>query len=51
MSFVIANSRDVANGLQQGQFAIGERRRAARLDDRRVLFACQIDRLATFGVP
>ena len=33
MSFVIANFRHVADGLQEGQFAIGERRRAASLAD------------------
>jgi len=31
MPFVIANFRHVANGLQEGQFAIGERKRAAGL--------------------
>src|SRR5205814_66685 len=32
-AFTIANFRSVAKGLQPGQFAIGERRRAYRLDD------------------
>jgi hypothetical protein len=31
--FIIANFRHVADGLQEGQFAVGERKRAARLDD------------------
>jgi len=30
--FVIANFRHVADGLQEGQFAVGERKRAASLD-------------------
>jgi hypothetical protein len=33
MSFITANFRHVADGLQEGQFAVGERKRAARLDD------------------
>jgi Pyridoxamine 5'-phosphate oxidase len=31
--FVIANFRHVADGLQEGQFAVGEHKRAATLDD------------------
>lgn len=31
--FVIANFRHVADSLQEGQFAVGERKRAATLDD------------------
>src|ERR1700751_3254376 len=31
--FVIANFRHVADGLQEGQFAVGERKRAASLED------------------
>ena len=31
--FIIANFRHVADGLQEGQFAIGERKRAASLND------------------
>jgi general stress protein 26 len=31
--FTIASFRDVANGLQEGQFAVGDKRRAASLDD------------------
>ena len=31
--FVIANFRHVADGLQEGQFAVGGRKRAASLDD------------------
>jgi len=33
MPFIIANFRHVADGLQEGQFAIGERKRAASLHD------------------
>jgi len=75
MPFVIANFRHVADGLQEGQFAIGERKRAAsldeldriwtkytgnqppyglrdpKIDEKRVLFVCRIDRIATFGKP
>ena len=31
--FVIANFRHVADGLHEGQFAVGEHKRAATLDD------------------
>ena len=31
--FVIATFKHVADGLQEGQFAVGERTRAATLDD------------------
>ena len=31
--FVIASFKDVADGLQEGQFAVGERRNATTLDD------------------
>ena len=33
MPFVIANFRHVADGLKEGQFAVGERKRATSLDD------------------
>ncbi len=31
--FIIANFRHVANGLQEGQFAVGDKRKATSLDD------------------
>ena len=31
--FVIASFKDVADGLQEGQFSVGERRKATTLDD------------------
>ena len=33
MPFVIANFRHVADGLREGQFAVGERKRATNLND------------------
>jgi PPOX class probable F420-dependent enzyme len=47
MSFVIANFRDVANGLQAGQFAVGERRRATSLDDLEPIYRQLLDRPIT----
>jgi Pyridoxamine 5'-phosphate oxidase len=47
MSFVIANFRDVSNGLQAGQFAVGERRRAARLADLDPIYRQLLDRPIT----
>jgi PPOX class probable F420-dependent enzyme len=47
MSFVIANFRDVAAGLQPGQFAIGERRRAETLDDLDPVYRQLLDRPIT----
>lgn len=45
--FVIARFRDVADGLQQGQFAVGERRRAATLDDLDPIYRQLLDRPVT----
>jgi general stress protein 26 len=47
VSFVIANFRDVASGLQAGQFAIGERRRAMSLDDLDPIYRQLLDRPIT----
>ena len=45
--FVIANFRHVADGLQEGQFAIGERRRAASLADLDPIYRQLLDRPIT----
>src|SRR6185312_7973263 len=45
--FVIAKFRDVADGLQAGQFAVGERRPAARLNDLDPMFRQLLDRPIT----
>jgi PPOX class probable F420-dependent enzyme len=47
MSFVIAQFRDVADGLQPGQFAVGERRRAANLDELDPVYRELLDRPIT----
>ena len=47
MSFIIANFRHVADGLQEGQFAIGERKRAASLDDLDPIYRRLLDRPIT----
>ena len=45
--FVIANFRHVADGLQEGQFAVGERKRAATLDDLDPIYRQLLDRPIT----
>jgi PPOX class probable F420-dependent enzyme len=45
--FVIANFRDVSGGLQPGQFAVGERRRAASLADLDPIYRQLLDRPIT----
>jgi hypothetical protein len=45
--FVIANFRHVADGFQEGQFAIGERRRAASLADLDPVYRQLLDRPIT----
>src|SRR6516164_2955670 len=47
MPFVIANFRHVADGLQEGQFAIGERKRAASLDALDPIYRQLLDRPIT----
>jgi Pyridoxamine 5'-phosphate oxidase len=46
-SFIIANFRHVADGLQEGQFAVGERKRAASLDDLDPIYRQLFDRPIT----
>lgn len=45
--FVIAKFRDVADGLQPGQFAVGERRKAASLTDLDPMYRQLLDRPVT----
>ncbi|HEX3413397.1 MAG TPA: pyridoxamine 5'-phosphate oxidase family protein, partial [Stellaceae bacterium] len=45
--FVIANFRHVADGLQEGQFAVGERKRVATLDDLDPIYRQLLDRPIT----
>lgn len=45
--FVIANFRHVADGLQEGQFAIGERKKAAGLADLDPIYRELLDRPIT----
>jgi len=45
--FVIAKFRDVADGLQAGQFAVGERRSAASLNDLDPMYRQLLDRPIT----
>ncbi len=47
MPFIIANFRHVAAGLQKGQFAVGERTRAAGLDDLDPIYRQLLDRPIT----
>ncbi len=42
--FTVANFRHVADGLQEGQFAIGERRRVTGLDDLDPIYRELLDR-------
>ena len=44
---VIANFRHVADGLQEGQFAVGERKRAVTLDDLDPIYRQLLDRPIT----
>ncbi len=50
--FIIANFKHVANGLQEGQFAVGERQRAAHLADLDPAYRALLDRpvTATLGL-
>ena len=45
--FVIAKFRDVADGLQPGQFAVGDRRKATSLDDLEPMYRQLLDRPVT----
>ena len=45
--FVIARFRDVADGLQAGQFAVGERQKAASLNDLDPMYRQLLDRPIT----
>ena len=45
--FVIANFRHVADGLQEGQFAVGERKGATSLDDLDPMYRELLDRNIT----
>lgn len=45
--FVVANFRHVANGLQPGQFAVGERHRAGHLADLDPIYRALLDRPIT----
>ena len=45
--FVIANFKHVADGLQEGQFAVGERKGAASLDDLDPIYRDLLDRPIT----
>ena len=45
--FVIANFKHVADGLQEGQFAVGERKSAASLDDLDPIYRELLDRTIT----
>ncbi len=45
--FVIARFRDVADGLQAGQFAVGDRRKAASLNDLEPMYRQLLDRPVT----
>ena len=45
--FTIANFVNVAHGLQKGQFAVGERRKAASLDDLDPIYRQLLDRPIT----
>jgi general stress protein 26 len=47
MPFIIANFRHVADGLQEGQFAIGERKRAASVGDLDAIYRQLLDRPIT----
>jgi PPOX class probable F420-dependent enzyme len=46
-SFVVANFRHVAAGLQEGQFAIGDRRRATHLADLDPIYRTLLDQPIT----
>lgn len=45
--FVIAKFKDVANGVQEGQFAVGERQKATTLDDLDPIYRELLDRPIT----
>ena len=45
--FIVANFRHVADGLQEGQFAVGQRKRAASLDDLDPTYRQLLDRPIT----
>ena len=47
MPFVIANFRHVADGLREGQFAVGERKRATNLNDLDPIYRQLLDRPIT----
>ena len=45
--FVVANFKHVADGLQEGQFSVGERKDAASLDDLDPIYRELLDRPIT----
>ena len=45
--FTIATFKHVADGLQEGQFSVGERRRGSRLDDLDPIYRELLDRPIT----
>ena len=45
--FVIASFKDVADGLQEGQFSVGERRKGTTLDDLDPIYRDLLDRPIT----
>ena len=47
VSFIIANFRHVADGLQEGQFAVGEREQAGSLNDLDPIYRQLLDRPIT----
>jgi len=47
MNFIIANFRHGVDGLQEGQFAVGERKRAVGLDDLDPIYRQLLDRPIT----
>jgi PPOX class probable F420-dependent enzyme len=48
--FTIANFKHVADGLQEGQFAVGDRRQATSLDDLDPIYRALLDRPITATV-
>ena len=48
--FVVANFKHVADGLQEGQFSVGERKRATSLDDLDPIYRELLDRPITVVV-
>jgi hypothetical protein len=51
MSIPVAKFRDVADGVQPGQFMIGDREPVASLADLDPIYKRLLDEVATFGRP